>query len=341
MEAILLQVLNGLDKGGAYALIALGLTLVFGTLGVVNFAHGALFMLGAYCAVTFNMLINMESVTLDPTQTTAWGTPLEVRTPYVEAWLGDFGRFLHDYSVPASLALAVPVMLLIGIAMERGLIRHFYKRAPADQILVTFGLAIVIQEVIKHFFGANPIPQPAPDAFAGTAYVGEILGMGQTLAYPWWRIIYLIFSLAVIGGVFAFLHLTTYGMVVRAGMRDRQTVGFLGINIERRFTVVFGIAAVVAGVAGVMYTPILPPNYLLGMDFLVLSFVVVVVGGMGSLGGAVAAGFLLGILQSFASMNEAKAIVPGIDQIIIYLVAVVILLTMPRGLMGRSGVMED
>ena len=341
MNAILLQILNGLDKGGAYALIALGLTLVFGTLGVVNFAHGALFMLGAYCAVTFNMLINMESVTLDPTQTTAWGTPLEVREPYVEAWLGDFGRILHDYSVPASLVLAIPIMLLIGIAMERGLIRHFYKRPHADQILVTFGLAIVIQEIIKHFFGANPIPQPAPDAFAGTAYVGEILGMGQTLAYPWWRIIYLIFSLVVIGGVFAFLRFTTYGMVVRAGMRDRQTVGFLGINIERRFTVVFGIAAVVAGMAGVMYTPILPPNYLLGMDFLVLSFVVVVVGGMGSLGGAVAAGFLLGILQSFASMNEAKAIIPGIDQIIIYLVAVIVLLTMPRGLMGRSGVMED
>lgn len=341
MDAILLQILNGLDKGGAYALIALGLTLVFGTLGVVNFAHGALFMMGAFCTVTFNKLLNLESVVVDPTQTTAWGTPLEVRTPYIEAWLGDFGAYLHDYSVPASILLAIPVMLLIGIAMERGLIRYFYKRPHADQILVTFGLAIVIQEIIKHFFGANPIPQPAPADFAGTAYVGAVLGLGHTLAYPWWRIIYFIFSLLVIGGVFAFLQFTTYGMVVRAGMRDRETVGLLGIDIERRFTVVFGLAAVVAGVAGVMYTPILPPDYHMGMEFLVLSFVVVVVGGMGSLGGAVAAGFLLGILQSFASMNEVKAIIPGIDQIIIYLVAVVILLTLPRGLMGRKGVMED
>jgi branched-chain amino acid transport system permease protein len=232
-------------------------------------------------------------------------------------------------------------MLVVGIVMERGLIRHFYKRPPADQILVTFGLAIVIQEVIRHFFGANPIPQAAPAAFGGTAYVGQILGMGQTLAYPWWRIVYLFFSLAVIGAVFAFLQFTTYGMVVRAGMRDRETVGLLGIDIERRFTVVFGLAAVVAGVAGVMYTPILPPDYHMGMEFLVLSFVVVVVGGMGSLGGAVAAGFLLGILQSFASMNEIKAIIPGIDHIIIYLVAVIILLTLPRGLLGRRGVMED
>ncbi len=130
--------------------------------------------------------------------------------------------------------------------------------------------------------------------------------------------------------------MTTFGMVVRAGMHDRETVGLLGINIERRFTIVFGIAAIVAGLAGVMYTPILPPDYHMGMDFLVLSFVVVVVGGMGSLGGAVAAGFLLGILQSFASMNEVKSILPGIDQIIIYLVAVVILLVRPRGLLGKD-----
>src|SRR3546814_6971698 len=146
--------------------------------------------------------------------------------------------------------------------------------------------------------------------------------------------LYLAFSLVFIGLVFSFLRFTTVGMVVRAGMQDRETVGLLGINIERRFRSLLGIAAVVAGLAGVMYTPILPPNYHMGMDFLVLSFVVVVVGGMGSLTGAVAAGFMLGILQSFASMNEIKSIVPGIDQIIIYLIAVVILLVRPRGLMG-------
>ena len=142
------------------------------------------------------------------------------------------------------------------------------------------------------------------------------------------------------GSVFAFLNLTTYGMVVRAGMYDSETVELLGINIQKRFTTVFGIAAIVAGLAGVMYTPILPPDYHIGMDFLVLSFVVVVVGGMGSLEGAVLAGFVLGVLQSFASMNEVKTIFPGIDQIIIYLVAVIILLTRPRGLLGRKGLME-
>ncbi len=138
MDAIFLQILNGLDKGGAYALIALGLTLAFGTLGVVNFAHGALFMLGAFCAVSFNKLISLEQVVLDPTQTTAWGTAMEIRTPYVEIWFGDVGRMLIEYSVPLSVLFAIPVMLIIGVVMERGLIKHFYNRPHADQILVTF-----------------------------------------------------------------------------------------------------------------------------------------------------------------------------------------------------------
>jgi len=341
MDAILLQILNGLDKGGAYALIALGLTIIFGTLGVVNFAHGALFMLGAFCAVTIKNLLSLETVTLDEENLTAWGSPTEIREPYIEAWLGDFGATLVDFSVPVSILAAIPIMLIIGIAMERGLIRFFYKRPHAEQILVTFGLAIVLQEIIKSFFGANPIPQPAPDAAKGMIDFGAAIGLNAgNVVYPAWRLIYFLFSLIVIGGVFAFLQFTTFGMVVRAGMADRETVGLLGIDIDRRFTIVFGLAAVVAGLAGVMYTPILSPDYHMGMDFLVLSFVVVVVGGMGSLGGAVAAGFLLGILQSFASMNEVKNILPGIDQIIIYLIAVVVLLVRPRGLMGRKGVME-
>ncbi|MEM7212225.1 MAG: branched-chain amino acid ABC transporter permease, partial [Pseudomonadota bacterium] len=341
MDAILLQILNGLDKGGAYALIALGLTIIFGTLGVVNFAHGALFMLGAFCAVTMKAILNLSFVTIDETQKDFLGRPLEVETPYVEAWFGNFGSAMIEYSVPVAILLAIPVMLFVGIAMERGLIRYFYKRPHAEQILVTFGLAIVLGEIIKKFYGANPIPQAAPDLAKGMVDFGVLLGFDPgSVPYPTWRLVYFLFSLFIIGAVFSFLQFTTFGMVVRAGMADRETVGLLGIDIDRRFTTVFGIAAVVAGLAGVMYTPIQPPDYHWGLDFLVLSFVVVVVGGMGSLGGAVAAGFLLGIVQSFASMNEVKAIFPGIDQIIIYLIAVIILLVRPRGLMGRKGVME-
>ncbi|MEM7206429.1 MAG: branched-chain amino acid ABC transporter permease [Pseudomonadota bacterium] len=340
-EGIILQVLNGLDKGSAYALIALGLTLIFGTLGVVNFAHGALFMIGAFCAVTLSRLLSLSHVVIDETKTDFLGKPLEVNVPYVFDMFGpETGQAIIDWSVPLAILFSIPVMVLVGFAMERGLIKHFYKRPHADQILVTFGLAIVMQEIIKAFFGANPIPTPAPPAFSGSFDFGALIGM-ENIIYPYWRLVYFSFAMIIIGAVFAFLRYTTFGMVVRAGMADRETVGILGINIDRRFTIMFAIAACVAGLAGVMYTPINPPNYHMGMDFLVLSFVVVVVGGMGSLPGAVLAGFLLGILESFASMSEVIAILPGINQIIIYLVAIIILLTRPRGLMGRAGVMED
>lgn len=338
MDAIVLQLLNGLDKGGAYALIALGLTLIFGTLGVVNFAHGALFMLGAFCAVSLQKILTLSSRVKDES-VTFFEAYKEI--PWLEVWFGETGRLLIDLAVPLSLLLTIPVMLLIGYSMERGLIQRFYKRTHAEQILVTFGLAIVIQELVKASFGANPIPTPAPAAVSGSADIGAWLGLGSGVVYPWWRLIFFAFAAAVIAAVFAFLQLTTFGMVVRAGMADRETVGLLGIDIDRKFTIVFGLAAVVTGMAGVMYAPILPPDYHIGMEFLVLSFVVVVVGGMGSLGGAVAAGFLLGVIQSFASMTEVKSIIPGIDQIVIYLIAVIVLLTRPRGLMGRRGVMED
>jgi branched-subunit amino acid ABC-type transport system permease component len=333
MDTIFLQLLNGLDKGAAYALIALGLTLVFGTLGVVNFAHGALFMLGAFCAVSFQKLLTL-SLKVKDESITFFDAYKDL--PYLELWWGDTGTAIIDYAVPLSLILTIPVMLLIGIAFERGLIKHFYKRTHAEQILVTFGLAIVIQEVVRSLFGANPIPTPAPDIVSGSAQIGLMLGVSENLVYPWWRLIYLAFSATIIASVFAFLNMTTFGMVVRAGMQNREMVAMLGINIEKKFTIMFGLAAVVAGVAGAMYAPILPPDYHMGMDFLVLSFVVVVVGGMGSLGGAVLAGFLLGVLQSFASLNEVKELIPGIDQVIIYLVAVIILLTRPYGLMGKE-----
>lgn len=338
MEAVFLQLLNGLDKGGAYALIALGLTLIFGTLGVVNFAHGATFMIGSFCAVTLQKLLTLSQKVRDES-VTFFEAYKEV--PYLEIWFGETGKALIDWTVPLALLFSIPIMLAFGYIMERGLIQRFYKRTHAEQILVTFGLAIVLQELVKAYFGANPIPTPAPDIVSGSAHVGAWLGMSDAIVYPWWRLIYFFFAAIVIGGVFAFLNMTTFGMVVRAGMADRETVGLIGIDIDKKFTIVFGLAAVVTGLAGVMYTPVLPPDYHIGMDFLVLSFVVVVVGGMGSLRGAVAAGFLLGILQSFASMTEVKSILPGIDQIIIYLVAVVILLVRPRGLMGREGVMED
>jgi branched-chain amino acid transport system permease protein len=316
---------------------------------VVNFAHGALFMLGAFCAVTLSRILSLSYTTIDETQKDFLGNPLKVKTPYVESWFGpEIGSSIIDWAVPLAIIFAIPVMVAVGFIMERGLIKHFYKRPHADQILVTFGLAIVLQEVVKYYFGANPIQTGAPEVFKGSFDFGVLIGFDpNAIIYPYWRLVYFAFAAVIIGAVFAFLQFTTFGMVVRAGMADRETVGLLGINIDKRFTIMFGIAAAVAGLAGVMYAPINSPNYHMGMDFLVLSFVVVVVGGMGSLPGAVLAGFLLGILESFASFSPIKVFfetwlfLPSIDQIIIYLVAIIILLTRPRGLLGRKGVMED
>lgn len=287
MDAIILQILNGLDKGSAYALIALGLTLIFGTLGVVNFAHGALFMIGAFCAVTLSRLLSLSHKVEVPGAVDFLGNPQMRDVPYIYDLFGEsLGAGIIDWAVPLSILFAIPVMILIGVIMERGLIKHFYKRPHADQILVTFGLAIVLQEVIKYYYGANPIPTPAPSAFVGSFDFGALVGFEPgTIIYPYWRLVYFAFAALIIGAVFAFLQFTTFGMVVRAGMADRETVGLLGINIDKRFTIMFGLAAAVAGLAGVMYTPINSPNYHMGMDFLVLSFVVVVVGGMGSLPG--------------------------------------------------------
>jgi branched-chain amino acid transport system permease protein len=305
-------------------------------------------MIGSFCAVTLNKILNLSSVAESLTEKDFLGNPLKVKTPYVETWFGEAtGQAMINWAVPLAIFFAIPVMLAVGYVMERGLIKHFYKRPHADQILVTFGLAIVLQEIIKAVYGANPIPTPAPDAFIGSFDFGALIGLDENaVIYPYWRLVYFAFSTLIIGSVFAFLRFTTFGLVVRAGMADRETVGLLGIDIDKRFTMMFGVAAAVAGLAGVMYAPINSPNYHMGMDFLVLSFVVVVVGGMGSLGGAVLAGFLLGILESFASMTVVKDFfnsiyLPSIDQIVIYLVAIIILLTRPRGLLGRKGVMEE
>ena len=328
------QLLNGLDKGGAYALIALGLTLIFGTLGVVNFSHGALFMLGGMTIFGFQALVSISKEV--PTgEKTLWGSDVMAQVPYLQEWIGEGAySFIAEYSLLLGLIPAVIVVGAYAFALERGLIRFFYKRPHSDQILVTFGMAIVLQEVVKHIVGANSLPIQMPGFMKGAT---EVLGV----TYPTVKLVYIFFSAAVIVAVFSFLNMTRFGMVVRGGMEDRQMVSLLGINIERRFTIVFAIGAIVAGLAGAMASPFFKPSYDIGMTFLTISFVVVVVGGMGSLRGAVLAGFVLGIVESFASLPIVTSIIPALDQIILYLVAVVVLLVRPRGLMGKKGVMES
>lgn len=283
-----LQLLTGLQIGAIYVMIALGLTLIFGTLGVVNFAHGALFMIGAYL-----------------------GYAISEATGHWVAFI------------------AVPIVLfLIGIAIERVLIRFFYNRPAVDQILVTFGLALVLQETMRWIFGGTNLPYGTPD----WAIVPVDIGIGY---YPPWRLVIVGVTIAVVGALYLFLRFTRFGLVVRAGMRDPEMLGYLGIDVPKRFTFVFGLGALLAGIAGVIGGPVTGVTPDIGMAVLVPSFLVVVIGGMGSLPGAVLSGLLLGEAVSLSVL-----IYPPSTQIIIYLVAAVVLLWRPRGLLGTRGVME-
>ncbi|WP_338322695.1 branched-chain amino acid ABC transporter permease [Ferruginivarius sediminum] len=295
INSVFLQLLTGLQLGAIYALIALGLTLIFGTLGVVNFAHGALYMLAAYCAVII---------------------------------AGKMG-FL------AAIVL-VPIMLfVVGIALERGLIRYFYNRPHVDQILVTFGLAIVVEEVVKWIFGANNIPFKLPAWGNGVAFLHEYIPFLEGfVVFPKWRLILVAVSLLTVFALFALLQFTRFGLIVRAGMREPEMLRFLGVDITKRFAIVFGLGALIAGIAGVFGGPITQVSPGVGMNLLVPSFLVVVIGGMGSLAGALIAALMLGMALAFT------AEIASLQQIIIYLIAVVVLLGRPRGLLGKKGVME-
>ncbi len=295
VNAIFLQFLTGLQLGAIYALIALGLTLIFGTLGVVNFAHGALYGIAAYAAVI------------------------------IAAKLG----------FVAAIILVPLLLFVIGLALERGLIQFFYDRPHTDQILVTFGVAIVVEEGLKWIFGSNNLPFPTPSWGGGIVRLHEWVPFLQGfVAFPKWRLILIGVSLVVIVALFLLLQFTRFGLVVRAGMRDAEMVSFLGVNISRRFAAVFGIGSMIAGIAGVFGGPITQVTPGVGMQLLVPSFLVVVIGGMGSMTGALIASVMLGMALSFSAEYSA------IQQIIIYLVAVVVLLARPRGLMGKKGIFE-
>ena len=296
VNTFFLQIVTGLQLGAIYVLIALGLTLIFGTLGVVNFAHGALFMLAAYFAVT---IANTS------------------------------GSYL------LAILLVPPLLFVFGILMERGMVRFFYTRPHTDQILVTFGFAIVIQEILRWIFGTNNIPFSMPKWGSGILKLHEYLWfLDGFVAYPKWRFVLIIVTILTVVALFLFLQYTRFGLVVRAGMRDPQMLRFLGIDISKRFMVVFGLGALIAGIAGTFGGPVTQVDPELGMFFLVPSFLVVVIGGMGSLPGAVLASILLGMAQSFTAQYSEW------NSIIVYLVAVVVLLLRPRGLMGQKGLME-
>jgi len=280
------QVFNGLTLGALLVLVAMGLTIIFGALGVVNFAHGALYGVGAYAG---------------------------------------FVTYEYTNSFVAAMAAGAAFLLVVGVIIERGLIRFYYQRPAEDQILVTFGIAIILVEGVRAIFGGLARNIPAPSWAAG------IVNLHVTL-YPTYRID----VLAIVGASLVLLYFVLYrtrlGLIVRAGIEDQLMVNILGINVTRTFLTVFGLGAMAAGFAGVINAPIVTVTPDMGADILVQSFVVVVIGGVGSFWGAVVGGLIAGEILSLSAMIQ-----PAYSQVMLFAVMALVLILRPQGLFGVEG----
>ncbi len=280
------QLFNGLALGALLALISSGLTIIYGTLGVLNLAHGAMFMIGGYAGL--------------------------VAYQYTQSFL------------LAVIAGSLFVMVL-GLLMERVIIRHFYNRPHEDQLLVTFGLSICFVEVIRLIFSSQSQMVPPPSLFQGITNLGFMF-------YPTYRLAVVGIVAIALGALFLVLYRTRLGMIVRAGIEDSVMVDSLGINVYRVFMVVFGIGAMAAGFAGIINAPVVSLTPGMGDDILVETFVVVVIGGVGSFPGAILGGLIAGEIISVTSMFN-----PGYAYVMLFAAMTLVLVVRPHGLLGMAG----
>jgi branched-chain amino acid transport system permease protein len=277
------QFFNGLALGALLALISSGLTIIYGTLGVLNLAHGAMFMLGGYAG-------------------------------YVA------------YQATGSFVVAVVAgslfLVAVGAVMERLIIRRFYDRPHADQLLVTFGLGICFVEIVRYFFGSLSKTVPAPPLFSGITSLGFMF-------YPTYRLAVVAIVAIALLALYLVLYRTRIGMIVRAGIEDSEMVDALGIDVFRVFMVVFGIGAMAAGFAGIINAPVVSLAPDMGDAILVQTFVVVVIGGVGSFLGAILGGLIAGEILSLTSMVD-----PAYSGVMLFAVMTLVLVLRPQGLLG-------
>jgi len=280
------QLINGLALGALLALISSGLTIIYGTLGVLNLAHGAMFMLGGYAG---------------------------------------FMAYQATGSFLLALLAGALALLVAGIVLERLIIRHFYSRPHEDQLLVTFGLSIVIVEAVRFFFGSESRMIPAPELLSGVTSLGFMI-------YPKYRLALVGIVAVSLLALFLVLYRTRLGMIVRAGVEDPVMVDSLGIDVYRVFMVVFGIGAMAAGFAGIANAPVVSLTPEVGEAILVQTFVVVVIGGVGSFPGAVLGGLIAGEIISLTSMVN-----PGYAYVMLFAAMTLVLMLRPHGLLGTPG----
>jgi branched-chain amino acid transport system permease protein len=288
-QLIALQAFTGLALGSIYVMLAIGMSLIFGMLTVVNFAHGAFYMLGAYVGV---------------------------------AILGFGGNFwVCLFFVPIIVAL-------LGMAVERWLIRPLYGRGIDYPLLLTFGLAYIFVELIRIGFGTQGLPFDTPDELVGAVDIG----VGY---FPLYRLFVFGVMCVVLLGLWFFLERTSFGLIIRAGARDPQIVRILGVDVGKVWLIVFAIGTGIAALAGLLAAPLQGVSPEMGNSILAEAFVVTVIGGMGSLLGAVIAGLLVGVVVSMTSLFA-----PEMAQVAIFALMAVVLLVRPQGFFGRAGLMS-
>ena len=288
IELLLLQLMTGLALGAVYALLAVGLSLIFGMLTVVNFAHGAFFMVGAFFGVYF---------------------------------LGLTGSFWF------SLVLTPLSVGAIGLLCERFLVRPVYGAGIDYPLLLTFGLSYVMIEAMRVLFGLEGLPTSVPNELRGVVNLG--FGM-----FPIYRLFLILATALIVGGLWLFIEKTRYGLIIRAGSRDPEIVRILGVDISKVWLMVFGLGTAIAGLSGLLAAPTRAVNAEMGIPVLAESFVVTVVGGMGSLPGAVVAGLLVGVVFAMTSLFA-----PEYAELSIFVLMALVLLVRPQGLFGKAGLM--
>ncbi|MUV57565.1 amino acid/amide ABC transporter membrane protein 1, HAAT family [Halogeometricum rufum] len=315
--------LNGLQQGAIYVLLAVGLSIILGTLKFVNFAHGALYLIGTYAGLFIALDITLSSGKLQE-----WG-------------YADFGL---GWGFLAALVLVPLFVFAIGLLMERFLARPFYDRPDTDQILVTFGLAIVVQELFRILFGSNSLPFNQPEYILSVIPVSGPMQLPIVGNFPRWRLWVIGITAVLVGIVYLLVEHTDFGLVVRAGTRDAEMVRLLGIKISRPYLVVFGIGAALAGVAGVVGGPLNVVNPTVGMNILVPAFLTVVIGGVGTIAGAVVGGLIIGLVQATLIGLPSVTIASFTlnfspwSQVGLYAIAAIILLVRPQGILGDEEV---
>jgi branched-chain amino acid transport system permease protein len=278
------HLLNGLLAGAYYLLIALGLSLIFSLGGVVNLAHGAFYAIGAYLAVTIGEKLGFTGAV-----------------------------FLSPIAVG-----------ILGVIVERSLLRRFYKADPSLSLLVTFGLAMVVEQVLRMVYGAPPLSWTIPPELRGQVVLGDFF-------YPRYRLLVLAVAVLCVAGLWFLLQRTPFGRVVRAGVQNPDMVGALGISLEPYMAAVAFLGLGLAGLAGVMLAPIFAIHPAMGAEIITSAFVVVVIGGIGSFWGVVIAAVIVGTAKGAVTAWGF----PQYSEAAIYLLMLLVLLVRPRGLLGE------